>query len=303
MKRFALLIGVFILSAAWSTRPVWAQTAEAVEEARATGFVKSVQSGSADSVLAYMAGNWVPASDGDIATRRAGLARRLVEEQRDLQIVGVTADAPHHIDVHTHTAAGDPLAFQFDFETEAPHRITGLSVKLGEPGPALALPDLALPAHATSEQTAEVLNAWFNRLAADDVFSGAVLVAAKGKTVFTGAWGLASKRWNVPNSVDTRFDLGSINKSFTQIAIGQLLQAGKLALDTPFAAYLPDYPNPEVARAVTVRQLLSHTSGLGDIFNDRFFRSSRSRYRSPRDFFELFADEPLKFQPGTGRVY
>ncbi|HUU45850.1 MAG TPA: serine hydrolase domain-containing protein, partial [Acidobacteriota bacterium] len=106
-----------------------------------------------------------------------------------------------------------------------------------------------------------------------------------------------------PNRVDTRFDLGSINKSFTRIAIGQLARDGKLTFDDHIIDHIPDYPNAEAAGKITIRHLLEHTSGLGDIFTEEFFRSSKALYRKPRDFFPLFADKPLRSGPGEKFEY
>ncbi|KPJ87590.1 MAG: hypothetical protein AMS18_14435, partial [Gemmatimonas sp. SG8_17] len=89
----------------------------------------------------------------------------------------------------------------------------------------------------------------------------------------------ASKRFAVPNRLATRFDLGSISKSFTQIAVGQLLQAAQLSLEDRISDRLPDYPDQAVAQRITIRQLLNHTSGLGDMFTERFRRSSSALYR------------------------
>ena len=86
-------------------------------------------------------------------------------------------------------------------------------------------------------------------------------------------------------------------------AIGQLAAAGRLDLDDTIEKHLPDYPNAEAAAQVTVQHLLDHSSGIGDIFNQRFFGSAKTLYREPEDFFPVFASEPLRFEPGTGTAY
>lgn len=140
-------------------------------------------------------------------------------------------------------------------------------------------------------------------LAAADEFSGAVLLAKDGKPVFQQAYGLAEMAFQVPNRTDTKFNLGSIPKMFTRVAIDQLAEQGKLSLDDTIAKHLPAYPNQEVAAKVTIRQLIDHSSGLGDIFNDLYREANKDRFREPRDYFELFANEPLLFEPGTGEEY
>jgi CubicO group peptidase (beta-lactamase class C family) len=140
------------------------------------------------------------------------------------------------------------------------------------------------------------------RLAADSAFSGAVLLAKNGKVLFQGAAGLADRASHTPNRVETRFNIGSMNKMFTAVAVLQLTQAGRLSLDDTLRTLLPDYPTADVAGSVTVRQLLTHTAGLGDVF-DSTYLSSPARYRSLADYLPLFVDRPLLFAPGTKWSY
>jgi CubicO group peptidase (beta-lactamase class C family) len=143
--------------------------------------------------------------------------------------------------------------------------------------------------------------AFVDELAAADAFSGTILVAIGGLPVLERAWGLASKGYGVPNHVDTRFNLGSMNKMFTAVAIAQLVEAGRLAFESPVADYLPDYPG-DVARRITIHQLLTHTSGLGSFWNERF-EATRTRVRTVSDYLALSVDEPLLFDPGERFEY
>ena len=134
------------------------------------------------------------------------------------------------------------------------------------------------------------------------VFSGAVLVARHGKVLLQGAWGDADRDAHIPNSPDTRFRLASMNKMFTAVATLQLVEAGALALDQPIGTYLPGYRNAEVASKVTVRHLLGHTAGTGDIFGTLFERH-RLDLRDHDDYIELFGDSGLAFEPGSRWAY
>jgi hypothetical protein len=136
-----------------------------------------------------------------------------------------------------------------------------------------------------------------------DEFSGVVLIAADNKPIFQKAVGQASKTHNVPNRMDTRFNLGSINKVFTQVSIAQLIEKGKLTLDDTIGKHLPDYPNRQAAEKVTVKHLLEMSSGIGDFFGDKFMATPKDRIRKLQDYFQFFAAEPLKFEPGTSRQY
>jgi D-alanyl-D-alanine carboxypeptidase len=135
--------------------------------------------------------------------------------------------------------------------------------------------------------------ATIDSLAKSGQFSGVVLVARNGVPWFEQAYGLADRGAGRPNNLETAFNLGSINKFFTQIAIRQLAAAGKLNLDSSLARAWPDYPNPDIARKVTIRQILEFRSGIqGDIFGAPPGKT-RHDVVTLADYFQLFANQPL----------
>ena len=125
-------------------------------------------------------------------------------------------------------------------------------------------------------------------LRAQDALSGALQVARNGKVLLDWRGGEADRTAGIPVGVDTQFRLASSNKMFTAVAILQLMQEGKLSLDDTIGKFLPDYPNRVVANSVTVRHLLSHTSGLGDFFGDDFEQYSAS-LKTLDDYVQRFA--------------
>ena len=133
-------------------------------------------------------------------------------------------------------------------------------------------------------------------------FAGAVLVARHGKVLLQDAWGRADRKAGVANTPATRFRIGSMNKMFTAVATLQLAEAGKLKLDDPIGAHLPDYPNKEVAAKVTVRHLLTHTGGTGDIFGPEF-EEHRLQLREHRDYLKLYGRRGLTQEPGARFEY
>jgi len=147
---------------------------------------------------------------------------------------------------------------------------------------------------ALSVRTAEQAHA--------DLFSGAVLVARHGRVLFSHAYGLADREHRIPNTVRTRFRIGSMNKMFTAVAILQLVEAGKVKLNAPLGTYLPDYPNREVATKVTIDQLLTHTGGTGDIFGPDF-DAHRKELRTLDDYVRLYGKRGLEFEPGSAWAY
>ena len=112
---------------------------------------------------------------------------------------------------------------------------------------------------------------------------------------------MASRAWNAPNRIDTKLNLGSMNKMFTAVAIGQLLDKGKLTLDDKVGRWLPDFSNAEVRERVTIRHLLSHTSGLGMFFGPKF-DERKLKMREVRDYLPLIAEEKLQLEPGSKMV-
>jgi len=149
-------------------------------------------------------------------------------------------------------------------------------------------------------------SAWQNSvdsLAKLGQFSGVVLVARNGTPAFERAYGMADREAARANDLETSFNLGSINKLFTTIAIQQLVAAGKLTIDSSLARAWPDYPNQDVARRVTIRQILDHRSGIqGNIFTAPAGKT-RHDVVSLQDYFELFKNEPLQFEPGSQQQY
>ena len=155
------------------------------------------------------------------------------------------------------------------------------------------------PGRLSEAATVRAIRERVEKTAAEDRFSGSVLISRGERVIYQGAYGLAEKSFGVPNRVDTKFNLGSMNKMFTSIAIAQLVAARKLSFQDKLAKVLPDYPNKTVAEKVTVHQLLTHTAGLGDFFDNPEFRPHRERYHRPSDYFPLFANAPLRFEPGS----
>jgi len=135
------------------------------------------------------------------------------------------------------------------------------------------------------------------------LFNGTVLVAENGKVIYKKGLGMANMEWNIPNTPDTRFRLGSITKQFTATLILQLVEQGKIKLDGKLSDYLPEY-RKDIGQKVTIHQLLNHTSGipsytgLPGFFND----VSRNPY-SVDDFVKKYASNDLQFEPGSKFSY
>jgi CubicO group peptidase (beta-lactamase class C family) len=128
------------------------------------------------------------------------------------------------------------------------------------------LDSLIWPTHKprTNAELVRHVNANLGRLAKADALAGVVYIAAHDSVIYEHAFGLADRENNVPNTTHTRFAIASMGKMFTATAILQLVDQGKLKLDDTLAKVLSRYPNSDRVRKITIRHLLSHTSGMGD---------------------------------------
>jgi len=168
---------------------------------------------------------------------------------------------------------------------------------------------LAIPApiarakqrRSDAEIVAEV-EAYLERLNKTEIFSGVILVAKGRKPILEKAYGLADRDQAISNTVETQFDLASIMKVFTGVAIAQLAEQGRLSYSDTISKHLPDYPNPSVAQKVSIHQLLTHSSGMGDIFGSQV-DPAKAQLRVSQDYFPFFAQTPLEFEPGSGVRY
>ena len=131
--------------------------------------------------------------------------------------------------------------------------------------------------------------------------SAVIAIVQDGKVVYSKAYGFRDLESKTPANIDTYYEIGSITKQFTAASILQLQEAGKLNIDAKLAAYLPNAPH---ASEVTLRQLLTHTSGLHEIFDEP--GAADDQLATPTTFdhiMSLVAAEPLDFPPGSNWSY
>jgi len=133
-------------------------------------------------------------------------------------------------------------------------------------------------------------------------FSGVLVVAKDGHPVLQRAYGLANRETREPNRLGTQFNLASLGKVFTGVAVAQLVERGKVRFDDRIGRYLPELPK-RIGTTVTVAELLDHTSGLGDYFGDPGYERLRPRLTSLRRYLPLIARERLAFRPGARFSY
>lgn len=274
---------------------------------RAEAYVKAFNTGDEQAMRAFVSAN---VSDGALKRRsldeRVQIYKEMLANMKSLELNRVSASTPSEITCLFRTGNGQWVEIGFQFEPESPHKLLGLRVEDSDPPSDInaSSPTIESAPSALSEgEVVATVEKRLNELVGADQFSGTVLIAKNGKSIFQKAYGVSSKEYNVPNRVDTKFNLGSINKLFTQVAIGQLVEQGKLSFDDKLSKHISDFPNREAADRITIRQLLSMTSGIGDIFGEKFDLLAKDKLRTLKDFIPLFANEPLAFEPGTKQQY
>jgi len=212
-----------------------------------------------------------------------------------MDVYQVAITEPHRIEV----AARQPLTDERRMlavvvETEAPYRVKELLIGRSP------LPIIDPP--LDDQTAADAFIDYTQRLADLGLFSGAVLSARHGRVLAQQAFGLANRDFDIPNNLGTRFNVGSINKMWTAIAIAQLVESGTLSFDDPLSRFI-DYPDAESAARIRIKHLLTHTSGLGCYFNETYDLTARHRMRTVDDFLALSKDQRPTFEPGTDWRY
>jgi D-alanyl-D-alanine carboxypeptidase len=186
--------------------------------------------------------------------------------------------------------------FTMEVEAAAPYHVTHLDIRaIGRPA------EFALPRLSQSDLVA-ALRTKLEKDSAADKFSGAALLAKDGKPIFTSAYGMADREKKIPNTLNTKFRIGSMNKMFTAVSILQLVQAGKISLSDPVGKYLTNYPNKDIATKVTIQQLLTHTGGTGDFFGPQF-DTHRLELKTLQDYLKLYGERAPEFEPGSRWEY
>lgn len=233
----------------------------------------------------------------------AGVPDEKVSRDKDLYgmtggftIVRILEDSGSHLVVSMKDARGGFAEITLELASTEPPQIKNI---FGHPVPP---PKPERSPAVDDQELVRQIKIHATELVAKDGFSGAVLVARRDKPILRQAWGLADREKKTMNVVDTQFCIGSMNKMFTAIAVLQLVEAGKLSLESVMADYWPDYPNHHLATRVKIRDLLDHTGGTGDIFTPEY-EAHRSEMHSLADYVTLFGKRSVAFEPGSKFEY
>lgn len=127
------------------------------------------------------------------------------------------------------------------------------------------------------------------------------LIAKEGKIIYQKAFGMANLELNVPMTPENVFEIGSITKQFTAVAILMLEEKGELKVEDDITKYIPDYPT--LGKTITIHQLLNHTSGIKSYTNMPTFLAKARTDMTPKEIIDGFKNEPMDFEPGEQFLY
>ncbi len=301
-KRIVALAAAAVMTCALAA-PGFGQEAKSPDKpatVHLNAYIEAFNSGSLDRMKAFFEAHFAAS-----ALKETPVAQRLVRYQggkaqlKSFTVEKIVSELLLQTSILAKAGNGDNILLKATVEKMPPHKLVAIFAELVE-DPA----DIVIPDPKTDEkEISSAVRAFLEEKTRADEFSGVVLIAKDARVLFHEAYGDADREKKIPNRKDTKFNLGSINKNFTRVAIHQLAKQGKLSLDDPIKKFLPDYPNATAAEKVTVRHLLNMSSGIGDFFGSRYDATPKEKIRTLQDYLPLFADIPLEFEPGTGNRY
>lgn len=269
---------------------------------------------------------FVEAVDSDDATMRALSIRalftpasvehggeekllRLLDRLRDelgmlefhhAEVVSVGEGGGRRVSLHVYARSkkdGQWRDLQFRLDPAPPHRLETLAflASVAEP---VYLPNGGLK----DATTIEWLRGYVDKLATEDDLSGGILVAAGDEEIFRRSFGYADMARHRPMSPRTRFNLASGGKMFTALAVAQLVQEGRVRFGDTLVRYLPELADQKFAHTVTIANLLTHTSGIGEYWDEEYEKHWHD-IRTLKQFLPFVIKAGTHFKPGEQFEY
>jgi CubicO group peptidase (beta-lactamase class C family) len=265
------------------------------------GWLSSYNGANHDSLVAFVrrayAASELQARPPEVVARGQRLWR---QNYGRFDFLRVDTSSAHSVDGFVRQGLTGALSKVYvEIDSQPPHGITGVYLLPFAKPPA----DLVVTARRSDAQLAGELRDYTAKLLDADVLSGAVALYRGATPLLEQGIGLARREPPVPNDLEMRFELASLSKLFTAVAIAQLVENGLLRFETTLGEVLPDYPNRETATRITVHQLLTHTSGLPDFYRNGKIRQIENSIRSLADYYPAFALDSLWGVPGRAFDY
>jgi len=295
-----VFLGIFILSAETSSTIPDTPAGKRVKES-----LDIINSGDRAQIQDYISTQFTPSFIKMFSKERLfNVYYGFYEKYKGLEFHRVRESSPERfVAVFRCRQTGSAYLFGLSVLSKSPHKIHGMTLlPMTHPGQPESLESLA------EKERVEMLGSYLNALGESNVFSGAVLLARNGRVLFQKAHGLADREDNVLNKIETRFNLASLNKMFTAVAVAQLCEQGKMSYNEPIGKHLDnDWLSSEISKKVQVKHLLSHTSGIGiSKGDDNLFYLEQyisKKFRQIDDYKILTKDAFLKTDPGKESSY
>jgi len=294
------LLGIFTLSAEIPSTIPDTPAGKRVKES-----VDIINSGDRTQIQDYISTQFTPSFIKMFSKERLfNVYYGFFEKYKGLEFNKVQESSPERfVAVFRCRQTGSAYLFGLTVHEKSPHKIRGMTLlPMTHPDQPESLESL------TEKERVEMLESYLNVLGESNVFSGAILLAKNGRVIFQKAHGLADREDNVLNKKETRFNLASLNKMFTAVAIAQLCEQGKMSYNDPVGKHLDkDWLSPEISKKVQVKHLLSHTSGIGiSKGDDNLFYLEQyidKKFRQIDDYKMLTQGAFLKTNPGKESSY
>jgi CubicO group peptidase (beta-lactamase class C family) len=297
VRAFALMLALMLIALMVQAAPSAEARARAVIAALSTGDPAIYEKAAQEHFAAAALARRTPA-------QRAETVKTIHADFGALEIETIDANAAS-LTLVARGKGGQKLRFVFGIDSTPEAKFNSLSIEVGGPGDdegAVKLAPPRLNANMSAPGFARALDEWFAPHVRADAFAGVVLVGRDGKAVYVRAFGLSDRERKVPANEDTAYNIASIGKKFTHVAVAKLIQDGKLKPETRLGDVIPDYPHA-VSRTATVDQLLNMKGGIADFFGEGFEKADKSKLNSNHAYFEYVSKLPPNFAPGAQRAY
>ncbi len=227
---------------------------------------------------------------------------KLFQQSDGLDIVSVTSpQPPQPISILAKSRRGGHFVrVRAGLDSKEKEKLAGMGIEKTESPTAAKLSDISEP--LSDKRMGETIKRHLAERASTGQLSGVVLIAKDDKVLFKQVYGFADREARIANTIDTKFHIASVGKMFTAVAIAQLVRAGKLSFDDTVAKVIPEFPNKVLAQKVTIKQLLTHSAGMGTFFESPGFEKGKV-YRNSTEEIDVYKNEKLFFEPGTSWRY
>lgn len=162
------------------------------------------------------------------------------------------------------------------------------------------LSDLPLVGTETGDRITEQADNYLQSLFDKKQFSGSVLLARQGEVLLNKGYGCSEYVCNEKNSSQTIYRIGSVTKPFVSLIVLKLIEKKSIKLDQKLSVFCPNFGE---SKRITVKHLLSNTSGIEDYTDLEEFERKCDQNLSLEDLIGIFSDRPLKFKPGSRYDY